>query len=91
MGETGKLAKEHQLVISVPDSVQRQVMLVKAKLGFDCKYDIGLIRNHYVGRTFISPGKTREQKVRTNLTVRGVIEVAALLLMINCSVQPLNY
>src|SRR5690606_23837307 len=53
------------------------------KLGFDCKYDIGLIRNHYVGRTFISPGqKSREQKVRTKFNpVRGVLEGRAVIIV----------
>lgn len=67
------------IVISVPDSSNTAAIGYaheNQKAGFDCKYDIGLIRNHYVGRTFISPGqKSREQKVRTKFnTVRGVIE-----------------
>lgn len=86
-----QLAKEHPLnaivpksdkkpvIISVPDSSNTAALGYASesqKLGFDCKYDIGLIRNHYVGRTFISPGqKSREQKVRTKFNpVRGVIE-----------------
>ncbi|MEL6585027.1 MAG: polysaccharide biosynthesis protein, partial [Pseudomonadota bacterium] len=41
-----------------------------------CKYEIGLIRNHYVGRTFISPGQSsREMKVRRKFnTVEGVLK-----------------
>ncbi len=67
------------IVISVPDSSNTAAIGYaheNQKAGFDCKYDIGLIRNHYVGRTFISPGqKSRDQKVRTKFnTVRGVIE-----------------
>lgn len=67
------------IVISVPDSSNTAAIGYaheNQKAGFDCKYDIGLIRNHYVGRTFISPGqKSREQKVRTKFnTVKGVIE-----------------
>ncbi len=67
------------VVISVPDSSNTAAIGYASeskKLGQECKYDIGLIRNHYVGRTFISPGqKSREQKVRTKFNpVRGVIE-----------------
>jgi amidophosphoribosyltransferase len=62
-----QLAKEHpvdaDIVISVPDSSNT------AALGFSeasgIPFDIGIIRNHYVGRTFIQP----EQKIR-NLDVR---------------------
>ena len=52
-------------------------------MGFGCKYDIGLIRNHYVGRTFISPGqKSREQKVRTKFNpVKGVIEGRSVIIV----------
>jgi len=67
------------VVISVPDSSNTAALgyaTESQKLGHDCQYDMGLIRNHYVGRTFISPGqKSREQKVRTKFNpVRGVIE-----------------
>ncbi len=67
------------IIISVPDSSNTAAIGYaheSQKAGLDCKYDIGLIRNHYVGRTFISPGqKSREQKVRTKFnTVKGVIE-----------------
>lgn len=67
------------IVISVPDSSNTAAIGYaheSQKAGNECKYDIGLIRNHYVGRTFISPGqKSREQKVRTKFnTVKGVLE-----------------
>ncbi|HVZ41024.1 MAG TPA: amidophosphoribosyltransferase [Candidatus Kapabacteria bacterium] len=67
-------------VINVPDSSNT------ATLGYarvnetlhnaDTRYEIGLIRSHYVGRTFISPGQAnREFKVKTKFnTVRGVLE-----------------
>lgn len=66
------------IVISVPDSSNTAALGYvheNNKQGIDCKFEIGLIRNHYVGRTFISPGqKSREQKVRTKFnTVEGVI------------------
>ncbi len=74
------------IVISVPDSSNTAAIGYAHEsnnLGFDCKYDIGLIRNHYVGRTFISPGqKSREQKVRTKFnTVRGVIEGRSVIIV----------
>lgn len=45
-------------------------------MGIPTKYEIGLIRSHYVGRTFIAPGQdNREFKVKTKFnTVRGVLE-----------------
>ena len=74
------------IVISVPDSSNTAAIGYaheNQKLGIDCKYDIGLIRNHYVGRTFISPGqKSRELKVRTKFnTVKGVIEGRSIIIV----------
>lgn len=74
------------VIISVPDSSNTAALGYASesqKMGFDCKYDIGLIRNHYVGRTFISPGqKSREQKVRTKFNpVRGVIEGRSVIIV----------
>lgn len=74
------------IIISVPDSSNTAALGYaheNQKNGVDCKYDIGLIRNHYVGRTFISPGqKSREQKVRTKFNiVRGVIEGRSVVIV----------
>lgn len=74
------------IVISVPDSSNTAAIGYaheNQKAGNDCKFDIGLIRNHYVGRTFISPGqKSREQKVRTKFnTVRGVLEGRSVIIV----------
>lgn len=74
------------IIISVPDSSNTAALGYaheNQKNGVDCKYDIGLIRNHYVGRTFISPGqKSREQKVRTKFNiVRGVIEGRSVIIV----------
>ena len=56
-----ELAKEQSLdadlVVPVPDSG------VPAALGYAeraKKFELGLIRNHYVGRTFIEPSQTLE-------------------------------
>ncbi len=86
------LAKEHPIpelskaksdkapiVISVPDSSNTAALGYaheNQNMGHDCKYEIGLIRNHYVGRTFISPGQaSRDLKVRTKFnTVKGVLQ-----------------
>jgi len=74
------------IVISVPDSSNTAALGYvheNQKMGYDCKFEIGLIRNHYVGRTFISPGqKSREQKVRTKFnTVKGVIEGRSVIIV----------
>lgn len=74
------------IVISVPDSSNTAALGYvheNQKLGYECKFDIGLIRNHYVGRTFISPGqKSREQKVRTKFnTVKGVLEGRSVIIV----------
>lgn len=74
------------IVISVPDSSNTAAIGYaheSQKNGYDCKYDIGLIRNHYVGRTFISPGqKQRDQKVRTKFNpVRGVLESRSVIIV----------
>ncbi|NCC68772.1 MAG: amidophosphoribosyltransferase, partial [Clostridia bacterium] len=63
------------VVVGVPDSG------IDAAIGFSRQsgipYGIGLIKNRYIGRTFISPGqKSREDKVRIKLnpvaaTVKG--------------------
>ncbi len=57
-----QLAREHpveaDIVISVPDSSNTAALGFSEAAGIP--YEIGLIRNHYVGRTFIEP----EQKIR---------------------------
>jgi len=66
------------IVIAVPDSSNTATLGYVSecnKIGLPCKFEIGLIRNHYVGRTFISPGQNqRDIKVRTKFnTVEGVL------------------
>ena len=73
-----RLAIEHpadaDIVIPVPDSSNTAAMGYAAESGI--KLEIGLIRNHYVGRTFISPSQGgRTQKVRLKYNpVRGVLK-----------------
>lgn len=73
-----QLVREHEIdadvVIPIPDSG------VSAALGFaeesKIPYELGLMRNHYVGRTFIDPKQSiREMGVQVKLNpVREVVE-----------------
>ncbi len=81
---------EVPIVISVPDSSNTAALGYVTecnKLGNACKYEIGLIRNHYVGRTFIAPGQNnREQRVRCKFnTVEGVLR-GRVVVMIDDSI-----
>ena len=67
------------VVINVPDSSNTATMgFVQQtnKNGGKAKLEIGLIRSHYIGRTFIQPGQdVRENKVKTKFnTVKGVLK-----------------
>lgn len=72
------LAEEHpvdaDIVISVPDSSNTAALGYAHASGIP--FEIGLIRNHYIGRTFIHPSQvTRDAKVRIKFNpVRGVLE-----------------
>ncbi|MFC1649975.1 amidophosphoribosyltransferase [Candidatus Latescibacterota bacterium] len=65
---------EADIVISVPDSSNTAALGYAQESGI--KFEIGLIRNHYIGRTFIHPSQvTREHSVRIKFNpVRGVLE-----------------
>lgn len=65
-----ELAKEHciaaDMVIPVPDSGVAAAIGYSRQSGID--FELGIIRNHYVGRTFIEPTQQeRELKVRLKL------------------------
>ncbi len=67
------------VVINVPDSSNTATLGYVSennKLGNDSKYEIGLIRSHYVGRTFIQPVQgVREMKVRAKFnTVKSALK-----------------
>ncbi len=73
-----ELVKEHpveaDVVIGVPDSA------IPAAIGYahesGIPFELGLIRNHYIGRTFIEPEQSIRDfgaKIKYN-TVRGVLE-----------------
>lgn len=67
-------AETADMVISVPDSSNTCALGFSQTSGI--KHEIGLIRNHYVGRTFIFPTQfLRDLSVRLKFnTVKGVIE-----------------
>ncbi|EKD27527.1 MAG: hypothetical protein ACD_79C00682G0007 [uncultured bacterium] len=73
--------KDADIVISVPDSSNT------AALGYaeesKIRFEIGLIRNHYVGRTFIKPSQDdRELSVRVKFNpVKGVISNKKIILV----------
>jgi amidophosphoribosyltransferase len=74
------------IVFSVPDSSNTAALGYVSecqKLGHDIRFEIGLIRNHYVGRTFISPGQdARETKVRTKFNpVAGVLKNRSVVMI----------
>jgi len=65
---------EADIVISVPDSANSAAVGYAEQSGIP--FELGLIRNHYVGRTFITPGQSgRDFKVRMKFSpVREVLE-----------------
>jgi len=74
-----QLAREHpargaDLVMGVPDSSTTAALGFAEESGI--RYDIGLIRNHYVGRTFIQPVQAgRDFGVRVKFNpVKGVLK-----------------
>jgi amidophosphoribosyltransferase len=74
------------IVISVPDSSNTAAIGFQtqlAKQGTPSRLEIGLIRSHYIGRTFIMPGqKDREIGVKIKFnTVRGVLEDQIVVLI----------
>ncbi|RLD12186.1 MAG: amidophosphoribosyltransferase [Chlamydiae bacterium] len=67
-----QLAKEHpvdaDIVIAVPDSGNSATLGFSQESGIP--FEFGFIRNHYVGRTFISPTQVeRDMKVKVKLNV----------------------
>ena len=70
---------ERVIVISVPDSSNTTALGYQTeleKMGVDSKLEIGLIRSHYIGRTFIQPGQQKREigvRIKFNI-VKGVLE-----------------
>ncbi len=70
---------EEVVVINVPDSSNTATLgyvLQNSELGSKTKFELGLIRSHYVGRTFIQPDQERRvEKVKTKFnTVKSVLQ-----------------
>ncbi len=65
---------EADIVIPVPDSSTTAALGYSQASGI--RFEIGLLRNHYVGRTFIDPTQNvREQKVRLKFNpIEGVLK-----------------
>ncbi len=80
-----QLAKEApvdaDITIAVPDSGNTAALGYARESGI--RYEIGLIRNHYIGRTFIAPHQDkRKLDVRVKLNpVRGVLEDKRVILI----------
>ncbi len=83
------------IVISVPDSSNTTALGYQTeleKLGVNCRLEIGLIRSHYIGRTFIQPGQANREigvKIKFN-TVKGVLEGRTVVL-VDDSIVTRNY
>ncbi|PAF46861.1 amidophosphoribosyltransferase [Helicobacter sp. 12S02634-8] len=84
-----ELAKEHKIqadmVIPVPDSG------VAAAIGYSREsgipFELGIIRNHYVGRTFIEPTQSaRELKVKLKLNPIAAIIAGKEIIIIDDSI-----
>ena len=81
-----RLAQEHpatgaDLVFSVPDSSNSAALGFAEESGIP--YELALIRNHYVGRTFIQPtqaGRDAKVKVKYN-AVREIIEGKSVVMV----------
>jgi amidophosphoribosyltransferase len=81
-----RLAKEHpapgaQLVFSVPDSSNAAALGYAEESGVP--FDFALIRNHYVGRTFIQPtqaGRDAKVKIKYN-AVREVLDGKSVVMI----------
>ncbi|MBU0985062.1 MAG: amidophosphoribosyltransferase, partial [candidate division Zixibacteria bacterium] len=79
------LAREHpvyaDIVISIPDSANTAALGFAEESGI--RFEIGLIRNHYVGRTFIDPQQNiRDLDVKVKFNpVKGVLQGRRVVLV----------
>lgn len=72
---------EGDIVISVPDSSNTAALGYSNTSGI--KFEIGLIRNHYIGRTFILPEQSeRDFRVRVKFNpIQGVIQGRRIIIV----------
>lgn len=74
------------IVISVPDSSNTAAIGYQnelEKMGIKSKLEIGLIRSHYIGRTFIQPHQQKREigvRIKFNV-VKGVLEGKTVVLV----------
>ncbi len=74
------------IVISVPDSSNTTALGYQTELekqGISSKLEIGLIRSHYIGRTFIQPGQEKRKigvRIKFNI-VKGVLEGRTVIIV----------
>lgn len=76
-----ELPSEADMVIGVPDSSTSAAIGYAEESGIP--YELGLIKNRYIGRTFIQPSQElRERGVRMKLSaVKGIIEGKRLIIV----------
>ncbi len=84
-----RLAEEHpanaDLVMSVPDSSNSIALGYAEKSGLP--FDLGLIRNHYVGRTFINPTQAvRDHSVRVKFNAVEAVLKGRRVVMVDDSI-----
>jgi len=84
-----RLAEEHpadaDVVISVPDSSNSIALGFAERSGLP--FELGLIRNHYVGRTFIHPTQAvRDHSVRVKFNAVGAILNGRRVVMVDDSI-----
>jgi amidophosphoribosyltransferase len=84
-----RLASEHQVdadvVIPVPDSGTSAAIGYAEKSGIP--FDMGLVRSHYVGRTFISPDqKLRELEVKLKLSIVNEVVAGKRIVVVDDSI-----
>jgi amidophosphoribosyltransferase len=83
---TPKVPSDKLIVINVPDSSNTATMgfvQTTNKMGGNAKLEIGLIRSHYIGRTFIAPGQeVRQNKVKIKFNiVKGVLKDRVIVIV----------
>lgn len=81
-----KPGQKRPIAFAVPDSSNTAALGYvneSVDMGYDIRFEFGLIRNHYVGRTFIAPGQdARETKVRSKFNaVSGILKDRAVVMI----------